>query len=331
MSRPTIRDVASAAGVSVTTVSDAINGKGRVDPATRTRVLDAAATVGWRPTRYARAMRSGRTGIIAFCLPRRPANAPSWIVNTDYYMELAAACASTAITSGQLVLLAPGSIELEDLGRLEVDGAIVVDPAERDEALEIFDARGIPHVTVDRDIARDDHWWVASDEAGGTRTLLEHLAGRGAGSVALLAASERWSWLRDSTDAFREWCSGRGLEPTVLDVDLDAPAASAEAVTAQLIEDGALPDAIIGLPYGSALGVIRAATAAGLDVPGDVLVASGVDGASMVTATPRVTALHLGPAALGEAAVALLNDRIAGTASPGPIIIDAELRVREST
>jgi len=44
--RPTIHDVAQAAGVSVTTVSGALNGKGRVDPATRTRIADAVVQGG---------------------------------------------------------------------------------------------------------------------------------------------------------------------------------------------------------------------------------------------------------------------------------------------
>lgn len=329
--RPTIRDVAKAAGVSVTTVSDAVNGKGRVDPDTRQRVLDAAAEVGWQPTRAARALRSGRTGIIALCLPRRPEGAPSWIVSTDYYMELAAASATEAAETGQLVLLTPGTVDLDELRRLEIDGAIVVDPMQGDPTLAVLDGRGVPTVTVDREPGSASSWWVATDGAAGTRLLLDHLDDRGAGVIALLASPEPWSWLDDSVGAYTAWCADRGTAPLVADVDLDEPSASAEKVVAELLAGADPPDAVVALPYGAAVGAVRAVAATGRSVPGDVLVASGVDGLSMLASTPRITALHLDPAGLGRAAVQLLSRRIGGETGAGPTVLSAELRVRDST
>ena len=70
--RVTIYDVAASAGVSATTVSHALNAKGRVDPATRARAVAAAETLGYRASRAARALRIRRTGVIGFADAMRP-------------------------------------------------------------------------------------------------------------------------------------------------------------------------------------------------------------------------------------------------------------------
>src|SRR6266550_6155811 len=69
MSQPTIHDVAKAAGVSVTTVSHALNGKGRVDPNTRARVAQVVHRLGYRANRHARGLRMGRSGSLGLLLP----------------------------------------------------------------------------------------------------------------------------------------------------------------------------------------------------------------------------------------------------------------------
>lgn len=62
--RAGIRDVAAAAGVSITTVSDALNGKGRLPDATRRHVREVADRLGYRPSAAARTLRTGKSGLI---------------------------------------------------------------------------------------------------------------------------------------------------------------------------------------------------------------------------------------------------------------------------
>lgn len=95
--RATIRDVAAHAGVSTTTVSHALNGKGRIDPTTRDRVLSAAAEFGYRASRAARALRTRRTHAIAFLVPpfeRAPTQTE--MLGLDLYMKQASAAAQAA-------------------------------------------------------------------------------------------------------------------------------------------------------------------------------------------------------------------------------------------
>src|SRR6476646_2811506 len=65
----TVKDIATAVGVSVATVSNALNGRPNVGRATRQRVLRIAQQLDYRPNRAAQAMRTGRTRAIGLVLP----------------------------------------------------------------------------------------------------------------------------------------------------------------------------------------------------------------------------------------------------------------------
>src|ERR1044072_1167505 len=104
--RPTIRDVAAAVGMSPTTVSHALNGKGRVDPDTRERIAETARELGYRPNPTARRLRSGRSGAIALLLPFvEPDIVRDEMLALDYYMHLAGAAARPALARGDPMLL----------------------------------------------------------------------------------------------------------------------------------------------------------------------------------------------------------------------------------
>src|SRR5438046_10212833 len=93
--RPTIRDVAKAAGVSVTTVSHALNGKGRVDPNTRARVAQVVRRLGYRANRHARGLRIGRSGSLGLLLPVSGDARSDETLRLDFDMRLAGAAAAT--------------------------------------------------------------------------------------------------------------------------------------------------------------------------------------------------------------------------------------------
>uniref|UniRef100_UPI0015F1212A LacI family DNA-binding transcriptional regulator n=1 Tax=Pseudonocardia pini TaxID=2758030 RepID=UPI0015F1212A len=158
--RPTIADVAGAAGVSVSTVSAAMSGKGRVDPLTRERVQAAAREIGWRPRRAAQSLRSGRTGTIALCIPPDRSSWAEWMRNSDYLQQLTVSCAAAAIEAGLLMLLAPRPADAAELARLDVDGMLLLDPVREDPVTALCTAAGLAVVTVDREPGRDDGWWA---------------------------------------------------------------------------------------------------------------------------------------------------------------------------
>lgn len=327
--RPTISDVARAAAVSVTTVSDAMSGKGRVDPGTRDRVRAAAVTLGWAPRRAAQALRSGRTGTVALCIPPGRSSWANWMRHSAYLQQLTVSCAAAAIDAGLLMLLTPRPTDLGELARLDVDAMLVLDPRRDDPVLRLCEQAGVAAVTVDREPGGDD-WWVGNDHAAGVRLALDHLHGRGARAVALLSGAQPWAWFDDALRAYENWCVETGAAPVVRHLDLDRPGDAAAGAVADLLDEGIRIDAVLALPTNAALGVLDAAARRGLRVPADLRVVAGVDGPLMAAARPAVTALDLRPDELGERAVRLLLARLAGGA-PGPDLIEARLHARAST
>src|SRR2546429_6681819 len=107
MSQPTIHDVAKAAGVSVTTVSHALNGKGRVDPNTRARVAQVVHRLGYRANRHARGLRMGRSGSLGLLLPVSGDARSDETLRLDFYMRLAGAAPPMAFSRAPALNLLP--------------------------------------------------------------------------------------------------------------------------------------------------------------------------------------------------------------------------------
>jgi DNA-binding LacI/PurR family transcriptional regulator len=322
--RPTIRDVASAVGVSVTTVSHALNDKGRVEASTRERVRSTADRLGYRPDRTARRLRSGRNGTLALLLPSVERDvAADDLGALDYYLDLAGAATRAAFAAGHPVVLTPPLGTADDLHDLGVDGGIVCDPVRSDQRVAFFDALGLPVVTIERDPGRPERPWVVrADNEGNMRALLDHLAAAGAERIALLVASGGWGWAEETAAAYAAWCADHGRDPLIEE------ARSGHEAASRLLEH-ARPDAIVSLTERHTNGVLRAATERGLRIPEDLRVAAAVD--SHQARDAGVTAIDLRPHAQGEAAIALVLERLNGERREQPLITAAELHVRGST
>ena len=327
--RPTIHDVARSAGVSPTTVSDALNGKGRVDATTRERVREVAGELGYRASRLARGLRSGRTATVGFMLPHGPAVAGTTdFFGIDFYLELAVGAAQAAFGRRHGLNLLPDVATAAELGDFSLDGVIVNDPVRNDPRLRGLDELGLRYVTVERALDRPEHrLWVAADTHAGTRAALDHLAEQGAERIALLTVGLSWAWLADTREAYRDWCAEHRCEQRVADVgpsrhDLTHLPAIDRDVLSVLTD----VDAVFTASDRYAVSVARAFADAGRRVGKDVLLACGVDSRYAQDDALSITAVHLRPVALGEAAVDLLL-----SGDDGPRLLAPELRIRAST
>jgi DNA-binding LacI/PurR family transcriptional regulator len=333
--RPTIHDVASAAGVSVTTVSDALNGKGRVDPATRMRVAEVVRKLGYQANRHARGLRSGRSGAIGLSLPVGADVRTDEALSLDFYMRLSSAAAATTFSHQQALMLLPPTITLSALHGFALDGGIIADPSEHDKRIGLFERLGLPVVTIDRDLGRpEDRLYVASNTEANTEQMLSHLADRGAQRIAVLLPRADWGWATWATETLRAheaWTSRHGAPSIVVPVAMSPGEQNAFAAVRRLLRRRRAPDAIFVVPARFIRGTLRAAKAAGRKVPEDLLLAAGVDSVPAREGDPPMTALDLHPELLAEAAVEMLLARVAGDLSQRPRYIDAALRVRAST
>jgi DNA-binding LacI/PurR family transcriptional regulator len=332
VSRPTIHDVAKAAGVSVTTVSHALNGKGRVDPQTRALVAQVVHRLGYRANRHARGLRSGRSATLGLLLPVSGDVRSDETLRLDYYMRLAGAAATAAFAHEQALMLLPPVIAGAGLGGLAIDGGIVADPSPNDPRVAVLDDQGLPSVTIGRDLGRPDHsWYVELDTNANTRLLLDHLASRGAERIAILTPRSEWAWATETLQAYEAWTREHGFPRLVTPVAMQPGEQSAFQAVKRLLSARTPPDAVFAVAERFIRGVLRAAQASGKRVPGELLIAAGVDGAFAWEGDPPVTALELHPERMAEAAVTMLLARLDGDPAQPSAHVPATLQVRAST
>lgn len=311
--RVTIRDVASLAGVSVTTASRALNGEGRMAAETRTRVQDAATTLKYRPNSIAKGLVGGRSFTLG-------------LLTNDTYgrftLPVAAGLANAVVDRGVSVLLASyqddpelARINLQSLEDRQVDGLILagkrIDRAPHAGLLK----SGIPTVHV-MSACDDDGIGFVPDDDGGARIATQHLLDLGrrriahvTGPAAFAAARIRAeSYVRTLSDMgaahwgdpiFGAWSEQHGFDLALQLFD-GKPGADA-------------PDAIFCGNDQIARGMIDGLTHLGVGVPDDVAIVGFDNWEIFAAATrPPLTTIDMGLVELGRQAGLCLLDLIDG-------------------
>lgn len=329
--RITIRDVAREAGVSVTTVSDAMNGNGRLPAETRERVRAVAAGLGYRPRASARRLREGRTGQVGlYC--SFLTEVPGGVAGMGYYMALAMGAAEVALQRGLAMVLLPTGLTPDALGAIDVDGLVVADPLRGDDGLRALDDLGLTVVTIGRDLTPGARHagCVRTDDRRDMHELLDHLAARGARRVAFIVCDIEAEWTVELTAGYQEWCSAHAAAERIERVPVNPEEAANAAVC--LLDQPDPPDAIVCGIDGGAAPVVRVLQDNGVRVPHDVLVASCVDGPLMTASAPSITSIDLQPGEAGRRAAGLLATVLEGKAPRRrEHVLESRLTVRAST
>lgn len=323
-----IRDVAAAAGVSVTTVSHALNGKGRLPPETRTRIQRIATELNYRPNAVARSLAGGKTGLLALVTS---SNLPFALTDFAYFTRLMTGAATAALDAGYALVLVPPDRDVGVGDGLVVDGAILVDPVRGDPTVEALRGSGLPLVTTGRLLDDADRTpWVDNDHPAALREVLDHLHGRGARAIALLSSPTEISYTLDQLAAYRAWCADRGLPELIKLAGEDITESAGFAATSQLLTSPTPPDAIFASYDRLAFGALMAARAAGKTVPADLQIAMTAteSGAGQPREAPSLSSLDLDPGAIGLAAAELLVSRVERRDDqPSHVVIPTSLRL----
>lgn len=327
-----IEDVARQAGVSRTTVSHALNGKGRVSEETRLRVAEAAKALGYRGSAIARRLGSGaRGGVLALRVAAR--DSPTVVSDIEYFTILMMATATAALSHGYWLTLAPVSATEDIWNSLPADGVIIVDPLIDDPLVRAFEDRGVPVITVGRSsLALNGGGWIDNDHIAGTRAILEHLRGQGANSIALIIGPELNSYTLDARNAYQDWASAQGAEPKIYVAGSGLSEDAGYEATARMFAEGWRPDAIYATVDRLALGSLRAIKDQGLSVPEDILLAGLSDSESARSSRPPLTVLALHPHLVGQGAAEMLIALVEGGGTPSRHrLIPAQVVARRST
>lgn len=326
--RATIRDVAKAAGLSITTVSHVLNNRRDVPETTKAAIHAAVKHVGYRANPSARSLRTGVTHIIS--LTARPQNAiHGSLTGTEYHLRLAGAAAAAAIDRGLGLLQIPVQMLLD--GAVPTDGCIIVAPFGNDPVLKQMRARGMPVVTADPDPGqRSFKAWAGRDERPGTDELLNHLFENGARRIALVTGEDDNSWTRGSREAYAAWTTKKKIKPRLFDRPEAAGFEGGLEIGQALLQQSDRPDAIVSASSLFAAGIATAAQRMGLAIPKDIRVAALSDSDAMRGFVPPITALDSQPEIIGKACVDMLCEIIAGK-TPDPFVTRSVLRRRAST
>lgn len=304
--KATIRDVAAAAGVSVTTVSDALSGKGRLPEATREKVHAVAEQLSYRPSAIARGLRSDGLGLVAICIA--PAGGGGVLTDVGYWAAIVTHASQAILSTGQAPVLLPHNVEMLGKLRLPLDGVIVVDPLEHDPVLAYFERKRIHCLTIGRDLQHDTGHWVDDDTREGVRQLLLATVPAGA-SLGFVTVGPMKSYIGDAVAGAHDWAAERGGTLRVQAAG-SMEEQEVEAAVKTLLDSGA--KALIAQNDRLALRVLEALRSLGKSVPDDVMLLSAADAPELSRAEPAISAAQAHPARLAELAAARLQDIING-------------------
>ena len=319
--RPTLKDLAKAAGVSLTSASYAINGTGSLGEQTRQDVLQVAEKIGYRQNLTARAVRTGRTGAIGLVLPD---------LSNPFFPSLAQLVIQTARRWGYSVYMTDteGSEALErgtikELVNRDVDGLIWFPIRDVDTAGEVL--RNVPTIVIERSLPGFD--CVQADCALGGLRAAEHLIAAGHRRIGIVSGPTDIASMRLRCEAAAEVVRKRGelafhvsnafstdLEPEVA-AAIDSRSATAVFVGADMI----------------AMGVLRHAQARGIRIPEDLSVVGFDDIPWAHFSSPPLTTVEIPLEQMASEAVEALAQRIGGKAKGHRrIVLDTPLVMRNS-
>ncbi|MEC9433918.1 MAG: substrate-binding domain-containing protein [Pseudomonadota bacterium] len=326
----TIRDVAAAAGVSVGTVSRALNKKGRVSKSAISAVAEAASRLGYEPDAIAQSMRQQSTKVVGMLISD---------VANPFFASVIRAAETRLRKAGYVLLIgntdndARRESELVDMfRRRRVDG-MILGPCESDNAelLEQLNRSYFPSVAFDRSFVSGGG--VHVDHRKGAQLSTRFLLNLGHERIALMSSSDRLRPGRERIEGFRTAHDDAGIE-------VDPKLIFAEPFAMEFVFSEALslvnspnpPTAYICLGTRILAGVLQALKQAGKRVPEDASVISIGDSDLARLHAPAITAISWDLEMVGEVLAEVMLKRLMPETEVGddPVTVSTHLIQRNS-
>jgi LacI family repressor for deo operon, udp, cdd, tsx, nupC, and nupG len=334
MGRPTINDVATAAGVSKGAVSFALNGRPGISPDTRKRILEAAENLGWSPSPRARALSVSKALAVGLVIARPPE-----ILRADaFFPSFIAGLETVLSTRGHALLLQVAEHgdhaayrRLVQEGR--VDGVFVTDLEVDDERPALLEELGLPTIIIGPHLgeqSRARQSALGVDDAPGIRAAVEHLVELGHRNIAHVSGPLRLIHGRSRQQAWSKALRDAGL-PEGICVEADFSAESGAGAMRTLLDLADRPTAVVFANDLMAMAGLSLAISRGVSVPGELSITGFDDVEISAHLQPSLTSVHTDVVALGRAAATRLL-QIVDLEDPTPADLpDARLIVRSST
>ena len=319
--RPTIRDVAQKAGVSIATVSRVLNEKGDVSPTTRERVQEVATELGYSVDSVGRALASQRTRLVGVVVGD---NAGHRDLSLMFFGRVLSAISRRLGQRGYEPLL----LQDADAGGAphRFDAAIVIGIDDDDPLVVDLTERKIPFVGVDVDCGDA---FVGSDHAAGVRLALAHLRSIGHRRIAHIAGATNTHAGAERLAAFREACPDQPDEYIRFG---DFSSASGYREACELLALDEPPTAIVAASDLMALAALQAIWESGRRPGRDIAVVGFDDLEAAALAHPPLTTIRQDRHELGATAAECAIDLLERPDSVARrIVLPVELVVRGSS
>jgi LacI family transcriptional regulator len=316
----TIADVAARAGVSKTTVSRVLNGKGELDLRTAERVRQVIAELGYVPSARAVGLARGRTRIVGMLVPSL-----TW----PWMGEVLQGAVDVVETEGYGLLLFTCNRGEESMQQFasqvsaqSFDGLLVIEPEGTLSYIEQLHSRGLPVVLIDDRAKQPMFPSVATTNRAGGEAAARHLLELGRRRPLVITGVDWFGCTQERLDGFRDTYAAAGLE---LDPRLvfegDFTHESGRRGVQQALEAGTKFDAIFAHNDLSAGGAIQAVRETGRNVPNDVSVVGFDDIPYAQHTEPPLTTVHQPMRQMGQTAARMLMDYFGGKPLPTTLIV----------
>lgn len=331
--KPTINDVARAAGVSKGAVSFALNDRPGVARDTRERILAVARDLGWTPSPRARALSVSRALAVGLVIARTPETLRA----DPFFPSFIAGLESVLSDRGQALLLQVARDHdgeratyrrLADEGR--VDGVFLTDLHVDDPRPQLLAELGLPALVVGPAVA--DEFWpsLGVDDGPGITAAVEHLVGLGHERIAHVSGPAEMVHGRSRAQAWADALSAANL-PQGPCVEADFSAEAGARATRELLESEEPPTAIVYANDLMAMAGMSLALSRGIAVPGDLSVTGYDDTEISAHLQPSLTTVSTDVTEWGRAAATGLLEVIERRPLSKVELEPPRLVVRDST
>jgi len=326
----TIKQVAFRAGVSSATVSHVINGTRYVSETVRERVQKTLNELDYHPNALARSLRSGYTQTLGLILPD---SANPFFAEVGHSIEIA------AFEAGYSVILCntendfeKESLYIDVLTKKQVDGLIFVTTGDRSDSVKKLVEMKIPTVVMDRDFPGLKLDIVAADNLQGGYLATQHLISLGHKRIGCITGPSGINPSARRITGYQQALRDANLvvEPELI-VSGDFHPESGWKLGRTMLSEKNAPKAIFACNDLMAMGVLRAATELGLQVPGDLAMV-GYDDIELASYTnPPLTTVKQPKFEMGVAALNFLISRIQNKQSaPQSVLLPVSMVIRSS-
>ncbi|WP_211177808.1 LacI family DNA-binding transcriptional regulator [Pseudonocardia acidicola] len=329
--RPTMKDVAEHARVSVSTVSYVLNDSGPVAPERRNRVLDAVRLLEYSPNESARSLKRRSASTIGLVVPE---------LTNQFFAMVAEGVQKAASTRDVLVVLCvpdatgqPEENHAKLLRSQRLDGVVYLSGTGTLPASILELSRFGPVVLVDEQIPGFDLPAVACDSRRGAREVARHVLDQGHRRIAVIGGPSALWTAQQRLAGYREAFAAAGMDPDGVPVLVgDYRQDSGRELAAQALAgpEGERPTALLCANDLMAIGAVEYCKSVGIRVPDDVSIVGFDDLPVSALITPRLTTVRQPAHDMGYHAVMALFDILENKESESLGLQPTTVQLRDS-